>query len=272
MSMIDPISRLHKDVLAASALLGRREARYLVDAYYTIQDYRKAASSQERALAAGDEPHAIITWLAAQMCALETQVKRVLGKWAETHPVGRWSMSICGIGPVISAGLLAHIDITRAPTVGHIWRFAGLDPTLKWEKGNKRPWNAALKVLCWKIGESFVKVKSKKDDIYGKIYIARKDLEIAKNNERAFADQADRILRERKIGKTTEAYKWYSQGMLPPAQIHARAKRYALKLFLSHWHHAAHVHHYGTAPPMPYVIEHGGHAHYIAPPHMDLLR
>ena len=37
-----------------------------------------------------------------------------------------------GIGPVIAAGLLANIDIKQAPTVGHIWRFAGLDPTNKW--------------------------------------------------------------------------------------------------------------------------------------------
>src|SRR5581483_161544 len=25
-----------------------------------------------------------------------------------------------------------HIDIEKAPTAGHIWRFAGLDPTLRW--------------------------------------------------------------------------------------------------------------------------------------------
>lgn len=56
--------------------------------------------------------------------------------------------SIHGIGPVISAGLLAHIDIHRAVTVGHIWRFAGLDPSVKWLKKTKRPWNAGLKVLC----------------------------------------------------------------------------------------------------------------------------
>jgi hypothetical protein len=44
--------------------------------------------------------------------------------------------------------LLARIDIVKAPTAGHIWRYAGLDPTVRWNKGEKRPWNAGLKVLC----------------------------------------------------------------------------------------------------------------------------
>ena len=87
---------------------------------------------------------------------MEGQIKRALEKYVDNHPVGSWLTSIHGIGPVIAAGLLAHIDIARAPTVGHIWRFAGLDPTTKWEKKTRRPWNAALKVLTWKAGESFV--------------------------------------------------------------------------------------------------------------------
>ena len=55
----------------------------------------------------------------------------------------RWARSIYGIWPVLAAGLLAHIDIEQAPTVGHIWSFAGLDPTKKWQPKTTRPWNAA---------------------------------------------------------------------------------------------------------------------------------
>ena len=56
----------------------------------------------------------------------------------------------------ISAGLMANIDITKVQTAGQIQAFAGLDPTREWNKGEKRPYNARLKALCWKIGQCFI--------------------------------------------------------------------------------------------------------------------
>ena len=53
---------------------------------------------------------------------------------------------------------------------------AGLDPTVTWGKGERRPWNAELKVLCWKLGDSFVKVSNKEGALYGRIYRERKAL------------------------------------------------------------------------------------------------
>jgi len=55
--------------------------------------------------------------------------------------------------------------------------------------------------------------------------------------------------------------------MLPPAHIHARARRYAVKLFLSHYHHVAYEVATGQKPPKPYVLDRiPGHTHYVAPP------
>lgn len=264
--VLDPVERLTRDIVVASSTLGINEARYLVDTYYQLQDYRKAAANQDRALSESDEPHAVITYVATQMDVLENQIKRALGQWADSQPSAVWAQSIVGIGPVISAGLTAHIDITKAPTVGHIWRFAGLDPTSTWDKGQRRPWNADLKVLCWKIGESFVKVSNNPNDVYGKVYAERKAEETERNTAGAFADQAERILSAKKIGKDTEAYKAYVTGKLPPAHIHARAKRYAVKLFLSHYHHVAYEIHYGEAPPKPYILTQPNHVHFLAPP------
>lgn len=263
---IEPILRLSRDLRDAAVTLSDDEVRYLVDGYYLMQENRKRADNQLRALSESGEPSAVLSWLGEQSRVLENQVKTALDRYSLDHPVGKWARGITGLGPVITAGLLAHIDITRAPTVGHIWRFAGLDPTVKWEKGQKRPWNAPLKTLCWKLGESFVKVSNNDADFYGHIYAKRKEQEAAKNAEKAFADQAANILATKKIGKTTEAYKHYSEGHLPPAHIHARAKRYAVKLFLAHLHHKLYEDHFGEPPPNPYVITHLGHAHYIAPP------
>lgn len=263
---MEPIARLSRDTVKASIHLGLEEIRYLVDSYYALQEYRKAAANQELALGKGDEPHEVVSWLRSQTEGIEGQIKRVLDRWTDDDPLSCAAKQVTGIGPVISAGLRAHIDITKAPTVGHIWRFAGLDPTMQWEKGQKRPWNASLKTLCWKIGESFVKVSGLESDFYGKVYLDRKQREDAKNTSGDFSSQAEDKLKRFKIGKDTKARGCYEQGLLPPAHIHSRAKRYAVKLFLAHYHHRAHEIIVGCPPPKPYIIEHGGHAHFIAPP------
>lgn len=262
---IEPIQRLTRDLTKASATLSDQEARYLVDAYYMMQDDRKRAHNQVRALGESAEPHGVLAWLATQSETLEAQIKRALDAYTDGHPIGEWMKEIHGIGPVISAGLLAHIDITKAPTVGHIWRFAGLDPTLKWKKGEKRPFNAGLKVLCWKAGQSFMKFAANENCVYGHIYRERKAYEIARNvpGENVAAVAAGLA----KVGKATDAYKHYSAGVLPPAQIDARARRYAVKLFLSHLHGHWYEKHFGEPPPKPYPIAILGHAHMIESTH-----
>lgn len=263
---LEPIIRLTRDLKQAAEVLSPDEARYLVDSYYAIQDYRKAAANQKRALVESGEPHAVIVWLHGQMETMENQIKRALDAWTDQHEESLWAKSITGIGPVISAGLLAHIDITKAPTVGHIWRFAGLDPTVKWEKKTKRPWNASLKVLTWKIGQSFMKFQNNSNDFYGKLYVQRKVEEVARNESGALAAEAERALSQKKYGKDTIAYASYIAGKLPPAHIDARARRWVTKLFLAHYHGVAYQVHYGEAAPKPYVLSVLGHGHEIRTP------
>jgi hypothetical protein len=268
---LEPLKRLTKDLLKAAATLSVDEARYLVDAYYILQRNRITAANQGRTLEDNEEPHTVIDWLGVQNKMLESQLKNSLDKWSSHSPVGQWAKSICGIGPVIAAGLLAHIDITRAPTAGHIWAFAGLDPSRSWDKGQKRPYNAKLKTLtAFKLGESFVKVQANEHDVYGRVFAHRKQIETARNEALTFADLARQRLPT--VSKATDAYKAYSQGKLPPAHIHARARRYAVKLFLAHYHMVAYFVEYQTMPAFPYVFSHmEGHVHYIAPPHADLI-
>lgn len=255
--------RLTRDMAKAAETLGLGEVRFLVDQYYQWQRYRISCGHQARTSDEIGEPHTLVSWAMEQNRVLEGQIKRAMDRWTMTRRDGRWARSITGVGPVIAAGLLAHIDIRKAPTVGHIWRFAGLDPTVTWGKGQKRPWNADLKVLCWKLGESFVKVKGRESDVYGKVYEARKAIEAEKNAAGEYADQAAATL-ERTPKHAQRAV--YAEGRLPDGRIHMRCQRYAVKLFLSHLHHVMYECEFGEAPPKPYVIEHGGHVHFVAPP------
>ena len=349
---LDPIQRLTRDLKLAALTLSPGEARFLVDYYYVTQEHRKATYNQERSLVASEEPHEVISWLAHQTETLEHQILRALDSWTDGQELGRWCKQITGIGPVIAAGLLAHIDITKCPTAGNIWSFAGLNPSVEWlgteraeelvkavctgkevtaeelaviaskvnrktanirrlaedEQGRitpkslaaalaKRPWNTPLKRLCWLISESFVKVQNNPKDFYGKLYAERKVAEWGRDLSGEYAERAQETLKKKRIGKTTEAYRWYSGGysvpddyeylggrpelpgatdgdgqpMLPPDHIHSRSKRWVVKLFLSHYHLVAYWVHHGKLPPKPYVITYMNHSDMILPPNTESI-
>lgn len=256
---LETIEKLSRDVMNAAVSLEINQVRFIVDMYYSMQHFRIRAQSQAKALNEGNEPNELLTWFFDQNRAIENEIKKILRYYSNSHPVGQWMNRQMGIGPIISAGLLAHIDITKAPTVGHIYSFAGVSPHSKWNKGEKRPWNAKLKNIVWKIGQSFVKVSNKEEAIYGRIYKERKLEEIQRNE--AGINREAALAQASKVGKGTEAYKYYSQGLFPPAHVQARAERFAAKMFLSHVHEVWYEYHYEKPAPEPYPIAHLGHAH-----------
>ncbi len=258
--------RLTKDLQAAASRLDKAQARYLVDFYYTMQDLRIRAAGQIRAMNEAGEPNELLQWTLKLYARLEADTKDALKIYAETSEAGRWAMRQMGIGPVIAAGLLAHIDITRSLTAGQVWSFAGYNPTVKWLKGEKRPWNAKLKTLGWKAAQSFIMFSGKDDCFYGKIYQQRKAYEQGKNERLEYADQAREALLAKKFGVDTKAREFYEKGMLPPAHIQARVSRYTAKIFLSHFHKVLYESYYGKKAPTPWIIQFGGHVHEIFPP------
>lgn len=297
---LESILRPTRDVINASKTLDDKEIRFVVDAYYQLQDYRKASNNQIRSIDQGADDgsgHLTLDWLSTQFDTMENQIKRALQAYSDAHEMGPWLGNVYGIGPVISAGLLAHLSVhpwkcahpnlgrvvggkrvhacsealpctpqcarVKIPTVGHWWRFAGMDPTVAWEKGQRRPWNTQLKTLCWKVGQSFMKFSNQPECRYGAIYRQRKAYEIARND--AGGNTAAAAAGLARVGKATEAHAHYAAGKLPPAQIDARARRYAVKLFLSHMHAVWYEQHFNEAPPLPYPISILGHAHHMEP-------
>ena len=182
MSVLEPLRRLDRDLRSAARLMGRQQARYLVDLYYQVQEFRKASANMHRSIPE-DEPCAVLDWVFENTERLESNIKKALGDFAAEWMPGRWMQSLVGIGPVISAGFLAHLDVRLAKTVGHFWRFAGLDPSMKWEKGQKRPWNAKLKTICWHAGQCFMRFSNRDECFYGKHYRSRKEFEVERNEK-----------------------------------------------------------------------------------------
>lgn len=343
------IKSMSRDLANAAKKMTAAEARFLVNYYYICQENRIRTSAQVRTLNDNGDPVAVLEWLTTQDNTLENQVKRALDKYTDDHKIGSWIKSLYGFGPVLSAGLIAHLDIHRAPTAGHFWSYAGFVPDKAWVSSEdakhwvkengvdvakaaryfmrnyesmlrfasttpdgeqvpvterslaaaiaRRPWNAQLKTLMFKVGESLVKFAKHEDCYYGHIYRARKEREWRNNMEGVFQHVADKDVK--RYSKTTESYAWVSgqykanevydmmvagialtpanlkkiqhkagegDKMIPPAHIHARARRYAGKIFLSHLHEVWFETEFKRAAPAPYLIEHQGHTHRIRVP------
>jgi hypothetical protein len=173
-------------------------------------------------------------------------------------------LTIYGIGPVIASGFFSEINIHRAHVAASIWRYAGLDPTVKWEKGQTRPYNSYVKRMAYYTEESFVK----QGNFYRMIYDDRYAYMSRRNDDGHYADMAKFYFERFKWGPETEPAKEAMKGRLAKSAIHALSKRYAVKLFLAHFYQI-----YREAENLPvarpYAIEHLGHAHVIYPPMDD---
>lgn len=263
---------LSKDVRALAVDFDRSSVRELVSLYYRLQDNRIASAAQTRELQKNESPHELMEYLSVQLSTMEKSLKYPLQRFAQSYAVGNWALSQYGIGPVITAGLISHIDIERAPTAGSVWRYAGVDPTAKWEKGKKRPFNAELKTLVWKVGQSFMKFSGKDECFYGKLYKQDKERRIAMNEAGHFADKAKAILTEKEWKRDNVTRRRLKDGFLPDGQIDAQARRFAAKIFLSHFHAVWFEDHYNRPAPTPYTIAHMGHVHEIKIPNYIPLK
>jgi hypothetical protein len=263
-SKLEALSKLTKDLKSIVANLEHNEARLLVELYYDVQKTRTIAGNQVCAGTKRNTPTKVLEWVGDNAGFIEVQIRNALHHYSKQHPMGRWALQICGIGPVLSAALLSHFDITKAPTYGHYWSFAGLNPMMVWKKGEKRPFCARLKVTCWKISDSFVKQSGRKQCFYGHIYREAKARLVADNAQKKFAAAAEAVLAKKPQHAQADMYR---QGLLPDSHVDMRARRFTVKLFVSHYWEAAYRNYYRTEPPVPYPIAHLNHAHIVTCPY-----
>jgi hypothetical protein len=255
------VDRLSRDLRASGRTLGDSEARYIVDLYYRIQKLRIATGNQESAAERRNEPHALVSWVEDQMRRVEESLVIPMRNYAESTERGRWALSVRGIGPILAGACVAYIDFQKAKSASAVWRFCGQDPTAIWRKGEKRPYCARMKVVAWRIGDSFVK----HGGYYGDIYRQRKALELERDAAGLNRDGAQRSLEERMI-KDEDLRELYESGHFPAGRIDLRARRYAQKRFLAHYFEVGWEEVHKTPAPKPWVIAHGGHVHHEGPP------
>jgi hypothetical protein len=194
-----------------------------------------------------------------QATLFEKEIQKRLTREIKSYPLYTdYFEKIYGIGPILSAGLMAYIeDISKFRHVSSLWQYCGLgmntfcekckkptsvEITYEGKKGKtvakrQKPmkvcpvcdsetipfrqrrvagfqsnYNDKFKVLCWKIGSSFVKQSAAKSG-YRRLYDEIKITERRKHPEKIVTN-----------GKTT-----YNDG-----HIHNMTMRKVVKIFLSH--------------------------------------
>ena len=107
----DLLVKLTRDMKNAASTLKKPEVRFLVEAYYRMQEQRIRFAHQMRTMKEFGEPNTLLDWMYKQAQTLEKQVAGALDAYSTSNRVGEWLRSIPGVGPVITAGLMAHLDI-----------------------------------------------------------------------------------------------------------------------------------------------------------------
>lgn len=179
----------------------------LVDLYYQLQNSRVFIADH---LPADETDQNTFNMYSAYLSVLEDVITDLFKSYNTSSVTGNWSVSQTGVGQAASASLLVLVDIDKAPSVTNLWKFAGLDP-----KHTK--WNALLKNISWKLGKSFEYYSNDSECFYGNLYNNDLQRRISLNEKGHYASlESDKISHER---------------------LTAQARRYAVKIFLSHWHH-----------------------------------
>lgn len=139
----------------------------------------------------------------------------------------------------------------------------------------KPPYNLDLKTTCFLIGEAFLKV-SNRGSKYGMLYRERRAWETIRNENLEYKAQVDKLLAEKNYAKNTPTYESLSQGKLSAGHINQRAKRWATKIFLTHFFEACwlYTHPGEEKPPVIYPIAFQDHVDYIEPevPYSDYIK
>jgi hypothetical protein len=214
--------------------LQTHEISAIVSLYYDCQDLRIAHANKDRT----EAPSELVEWLDFWMHAGETVIFNKLKHWIESDKSpaeAKWAYDQVGIGPILAAALAAHIDPARADSPSAVWKFAGLAPGFdRKTKGTKLPYNSRLKVVCWKMGQSFIKVSGREDATYGKLYRQFKSEEVSRNETGRYAEAAAKELGSKKF-KDGITKARLEAGKLSDGHLDARARRRVVKIFLANY-------------------------------------
>jgi len=205
----------------------------LAKAYYDLVKFRVALGNTLR------HTHSWHPYLQELFRETEEREKRIVElsqKALESHPVYQTFLrKVKGVGPAMAAYLLDYFDIEKAEHVSSFWRFAGLAPGSRKQRGRRVDYNPALKSII--LGRLFKQLMLARG-YYAKLYYQFR-AELAKQHP-----------------------EWTD------GKRHARARLKTAKVFLQHlwvvWRRLE-----GLNVTKPYPVDRLGHAYLDVEPLLD---
>lgn len=181
-----------------------------------------------------------------------------------------WLTSIRGLGLNFATAILAEIYFPKLKHASQLWTFSGLDPNAKRRMRFHRHIHY---MLCTKILNSFLAHYDQNSDDpscpYAKIYFSFLHKISEQNNQLAYAKYCHNKIQNAHIHPHTTSYSYYQKGLLPPAQITARARRYTAKILLQHIFHVAYFDLHNKEPDPPFPKKINPNASIIPPPNFS---
>lgn len=171
---------------------------------------------------------------------LRNIVCKIIEAIAQINPVVNWSLSIYGVGHIAAAVLYALLQIPKTKSIGSAWRYFGCAP------GYYQGYNKHGKWLSWFLGQYFQFYRKHPECYYGKIINYRFQYETLKNEAGDYKEYAEKYLNI--IHPNRRSYHVYKTGKLPYFHLVRRARRYAFKIFLSHYYILAYAQYYHKIP------------------------
>jgi hypothetical protein len=239
-----------------SNIINKESVQKIVTSYNLIEDVKSTIQSIQ-----SQSDSSIINQIVSTLETIDQIVKKPLSEFSNQTVAGTWAQSQHGIGPVLSAGLVSYLDIAKANSPAAVWRYAGLDPSHHPGKS----FNSDLKTLCWKIGSSFSKHSSNPRSFYGNLYLQDKERRTLKNEQGLYSDKAAELLKDLPY-KYRSDKALLSQGKISSNQIDAQARRFSVKIFLSHYYSVAYQEIHGTPAVRPSFITINGKKEFIQIP------
>ena len=203
----------------------------------------------------------VLAFFRNRISELQKSIKASLEIYARTFTVGRWALEVTNLDSAIITKFLDDIIVDESRTPEELWSYAGLilnEPDTK-----KQVYNVSLKHMCVEIGRIFVKDTSYKNNFYTELYLRDYLRRTNLNKEGAYATLAKQSLSSYVVDPKKEqsiANKAiYEKGLLPENRISVQSQRYAVKIFLAHWHavayrdlfHKDYVSHHKNIVPVP---------------------
>jgi len=192
----------------------------------------------------GEQKHYIERILEVQKNAekFEKEYEKLMKEFVESEPIYIEFLSkIKGISGILSANLIKEFGYCEnAPYISSLWKFTGMHvkdekaPVRK--RGEKLEFNARLRTMVWKIGDSFVKQRT---PFYRKIYDKekKKQIKLMEGVLNKLTKEQEKELK--KIKKREEKREFFNKfnPKAPVSLMNAdlRARRKMVKIFLAHY-------------------------------------